>query len=71
MDFVCDWIRGVIECSSDAICNAFVSQFSVCTFNVDIPTIFVPYACASELCIYIRIIYIYIYIYIGRQCTDD
>ena len=31
VDFYCDWIRGVIEYSSDAICNAFVCQFSVCT----------------------------------------
>ena len=38
VDFVCYWIRGVIEYSSDAICNAFVCQFSVCTFNVDIPS---------------------------------
>ena len=51
VDFYCDWIRGVIKYSSDAICNAFVCQFSVCTSNVDIPMTFVPYACAPELCI--------------------
>ena len=44
-----DWIRGVIEYSSDALCNAFVCQFSVCTFNVNIPTTVMPYACAPEL----------------------
>ena len=48
VDFFCDWIRGVIEYSNDAICNPFVCQFSVCTLNVDIPTTFVPYACAPE-----------------------
>ena len=40
VDCVCYWIRGVIEYSSDA----FVCQLSVCTFNVDIPMSFVPYA---------------------------
>ena len=31
------------------ICNAFDCQISVCTFNVDIPMTFAPYACAPEL----------------------
>ena len=52
--FYYDWIRGVIKYSSDAICNAFVCQFSVCTLNVDIPMTFVPYACAPELCIMLK-----------------
>ena len=38
MDFVSDWIRDVTEYSNDVICNAFVCQFSVCIFIVDIPT---------------------------------
>ena len=55
VDFYCDWIRGVIEHSSDAICNAFVCQFSVCTLNVDIPM-----TCA--ICMRTRIMY-YAYIF--------
>ena len=40
VDFVCDWISyvTVTEYSSDVICNAFVCQYSVCIFIVDIPT---------------------------------
>ena len=41
VDFYCDWIRGVIEYSSDVICNAFVSSVFVLQ-----KTIFAP-----ELCI--------------------
>ena len=60
VDFYCDWIRGIIEYSSDAICNAFVCQLSVCNFKCGYSHDF----CA--ICMPTRIMY-YAYIFLGIQ----